>query len=202
MCSRSFTSMPPLPKLGSRFRRLLEELDRGEGYPSGHSVAVGRTALRLGEALGVDGGELPALTLGALMHDIGKFFVDARLLAKPAPLTAAEREAIRLHPLLGEALLAPNLQHATVLGVVRWHHERWDGDGYPDGLAGEATPLSARIVATADAFVAMGEQRTYRQPRRLEDAIAELRRLAGLQFDPECVDALVEALLPLRHGAP
>jgi HD-GYP domain-containing protein (c-di-GMP phosphodiesterase class II) len=192
--------MPPLPKLESRFRRLLEELDRGEGYVSGHSAAVGRTALRLGEALGVDAGELPALTLGALMHDIGKFFVDGRLLAKEAPLTVGEREMIRLHPLLGEALLAPNLQHATVLGIVRWHHERWDGSGYPDGLAGDATPLEARIVATADAFVAMGESRTYRPPRGLEDAIAELRRLAGQQFDPECVDALLEALSPVRRG--
>jgi HD domain len=137
----------PLPKLESRFRGFLAELDRCEGFVAGHSVAVCKTALRLAEELGVPAEELPGVALGALMHDIGKVFVDGRLLGKPVPLTRAELETIRLHPQLGEALLAPTVSHALVLGIVRWHHERWDGGGYPDRLEGAATPLGARIVA-------------------------------------------------------
>jgi HD-GYP domain-containing protein (c-di-GMP phosphodiesterase class II) len=185
---------PPVPKLESRFRRFLAELDRCDGFVAGHSVAVGKAALRLARALDVAAAELPAVTLGALMHDIGKVFVDARVLGKQAPLTRAELETIRLHPLLGEALLAPTVSHATVLGIVRWHHERWDGGGYPDGLEGAATPLGARIVAAADAFVAMRESRAYRPPRSLDDAVEELRRLSGHQFDPACVAALLGAI--------
>jgi putative two-component system response regulator len=184
----------PLPKLESRFRRFLGELDRCEGFVPGHSVAVCKSALRVAEELGVAADELPSVTLGALMHDIGKVFVDGRLLGKPAPLSTAELETVRLHPQLGEALLAPTVSHTTVLGIVRWHHERWDGGGYPDCLAGAATPLGARIVATADAFVAMREARAYREPRSLDDALDELRRLSGRQFDPICVEALVDTV--------
>lgn len=190
-----------LPKLQSRFRGLLVELDRYEGFVPGHSVAVCKTALRLAQDLGVAADELPGVTLGALMHDIGKVFVDGRLLGKAVPLTRAELETIRLHPQLGEALLAPTVTHTTVLGIVRWHHERWDGGGYPDRLEGTATPLGARIVATADAFVAMRESRAYREPRSLDEALDELRRLSGSQFDPACVEALVETIRPERHRA-
>jgi HD-GYP domain-containing protein (c-di-GMP phosphodiesterase class II) len=183
-----------VPELESRFSGLLAELDRCEGFVAGHSVAVCKSAARLAQELGVSAEELPSVTLGALMHDIGKVFVDGRLLGKPTPLTRAELETIRLHPQLGEALLAPTVSHETVLGIVRWHHERWDGGGYPDGLAQTATPLGARIVATADAFVAMRESRAYRERRSLDEAIDELRRLAGAQFDPVCVEALVETV--------
>jgi HD-GYP domain-containing protein (c-di-GMP phosphodiesterase class II) len=181
-----------VPRLEARFGRFLAELDRREGYVAGHSVAVCDTALRLGEALGLDADELEGVTLGALVHDIGKVFVDGRLLGKPSPLTPSEVATIRLHPLLGEALLAPTLAHETVLAIVRSHHERWDGCGYPDGLTGDATPLGARIVAAADAFVAMGETRAYRRSRSLDDALDELRRESARQFDPGCVEALVE----------
>ena len=186
-----------MPRLEARFGRFLAELDRREGYVAGHSVAVCETALRLAETLGLAGDELESVMLGALVHDIGKVFVDGRLLGKPAPLTAAEAATIRLHPLLGEALLEPTVRHETVLAVVRSHHERWDGSGYPDGLAGAATPLAARIVAAADAFVAMGETRAYRRSRSLDDALDELRRESARQFDPACVEALVE----LHDGA-
>ncbi len=160
----------------------------------GHSLGVCKTALRLARELGVPAQELPVVALGALMHDIGKVFVGGRLLSKTAPLTEAEREMIRLHPLLGEALLAPNLADETVLGIVRWHHERWDGGGYPDGLGGDEIPLAARIVAIADAFTAMCERRPYRPARRREEALEELRRLASSQFDAGCVDTLLRSL--------
>src|SRR5690349_21571551 len=112
-----------LQRLEARFRTFLAELDRREGYVAGHRAAVCETAFRLGETLGLDADELDDVTLGALLHDIGKVFVDGRLLGKPAPLSPAEAATIRLHPLLGEALLAPTLSHETVLGIVRWHHE-------------------------------------------------------------------------------
>jgi HD-GYP domain-containing protein (c-di-GMP phosphodiesterase class II) len=188
------TQGSPLPKLESRFRRYLDELDRSEGCVAGHSATVCKLALTMARALDVAAAEVPAVALGALMHDIGKVFVGGGLLSKTMPLTEAELETIRLHPLLGEALLAPTVSHATVLGIVRSHHERWDGAGYPDGLAGSAIPLGARIVAVADAFTAMREARTYRRAFGLEEAVGELQRLSGRQFDGACVDALVETL--------
>jgi putative two-component system response regulator len=183
----------PPHKLEARFRRFLADLDRGEGCVAGHSMSVCKTAFRLAEAL-VPRGEVRSITLGALVHDIGKVFVDPALLGKEAPLTDAELATVRLHPLLGEALLSPSFPDPTVLGIVRWHHERWDGNGYPDGLAETATPIGARIVAAADAFVAMRETRAYRPARRRDDAVDELQRLSGRQFDPDCVEALVDAL--------
>jgi len=116
------------------------------------------------------------------------------VLAKPTPLTKSEWETIRLHPALGEALLAPGLFKETVLGIVRWHHERWDGAGYPDGLGGQSIPLGARIVAAADAFSAMCESRLYRPARSLDDAAQELERTSWTQFDGLCVRALVDSL--------
>jgi len=191
---RPQAEVPALPVLGERFRRFLAELDRREGYVAGHSVAVCRLALRVARRFEVGEGELSALAFGALLHDIGKVFIDSRLLGKEGPLTEAEAETIRLHPALGEALLAGSVPEGTALEVVRSHHERWDGDGYPDGLGGEAIPLAARIVAAADAFVAMGETRAYRRALAHGEALAELERLAGSQFDPACAAALLEAV--------
>jgi HD-GYP domain-containing protein (c-di-GMP phosphodiesterase class II) len=188
---RVTTDRSPLPKLEARFRRFLDELDRSEGCVAGHSATVCKLALTMARALGVAAGDLPGLALGALMHDIGKVFVGERLLSKATPLTEVEFELLRLHPLLGEALLAPTVTHATVLGIVRWHHERWDGAGYPDGLGGRGIPLGARIVGTADAFIAMREARPYRRALGLEEAVEELQRVSGRQFDTACVDVLV-----------
>jgi HD-GYP domain-containing protein (c-di-GMP phosphodiesterase class II) len=184
----------PLPKLEARFRRFLDELDRSEGFVAGHSATVCKLALTMARALEVAADELPVVALGALMHDIGKVFVGGRLLSKAAPLTEVELETLRLHPLLGEALLAPTVSDRTVLGIVRWHHERWDGSGYPDGLGGSEIPLGARIVGAADAFTAMREARAYRRALGLEEAIGELQRLSGRQFDGACAEALIGSL--------
>ena len=185
---------PVLGELGEGIRRFLTELDRRTGYVRGHSRTVCELAVRIAHELGVAGDELVSLAVGALLHDIGKVFIDGRVLAKPAALTQAEWETIRLHPALGEALLEPTIDRAAVLGIVRWHHERWDGGGYPDGLGGSAIPLGARIVAAADAFSAMRESRTYRPPLALDDAVDELERTAWTQFDGACVRALVETI--------
>jgi HD-GYP domain-containing protein (c-di-GMP phosphodiesterase class II) len=188
------TEGSPLPKLEARFRRFLAELDRSEGYVAGHSATVCKRAMAMARALDVAAGELPVVALGALMHDIGKVFVGGGLLSKAAPLTDAELETLRLHPLLGEALLAPTVSDETVLGIVRWHHERWDGAGYPDGLGGSEIPIGARIVGTADAFTAMREARAYRRALGLEEAVDELQRVSGRQFDCACVEALIGSL--------
>jgi putative two-component system response regulator len=185
---------PVLPQIEERLRGFLDELDRRDGYVSGHSMAVCRLAVRIGRALDIGEEDLAHLAVGALMHDIGKVFIDGRVLAKPTRLTKPEWETIRLHPALGEALLAPGLFKETVLGIVRWHHERWDGAGYPDGLGGQSIPLGARIVAAADAFSAMCESRVYRPARSLDDAAQELERTSWTQFDGLCVRALVDSL--------
>ena len=186
--------LPKVPKLEPRFRSFLAELDRAEGCVAGHSVTVCKTALSLARSLGVAQVELPSVALGALMHDIGKVFVAGGVLSKAQPLGDAELHMIRLHPLLGEALLEPNLSDAMVLGIIRWHHERWDGTGYPDGLSGAQIPLGARIVGAADAFTAMRESRAYRRALSLEEAVDELRALTHQQFDDDCVEALVGTL--------
>ena len=122
------------------------------------------------------------------------------MLAREGPLSEAEWEMIRLHPALGEALLAPRLADPVALAMVRWHHERWDGGGYPDGRLGEETPLAARIAATADAYTAMREPRPYREAMHQDDALDELHKESWTQFDGECVQALVDALAGRLDG--
>jgi len=185
---------PRAPRFDDRFRRFLHELDRREGYVPGHSVAVCEATLAIARELEVDDAKLPALALGALLHDIGKVFIQTKLLGKSGPLSAAEAETIRMHTVLGEAFLRPSLSDATVLAVVRSHHERWDGKGYPDGLGGYAIPLAARIVATADAFIAMREARPYRRALAMDEVFEELLRSAPDQFDTSCVSALIESV--------
>ena len=183
-----------LPRLDARLHRFLDELDRREGYIAGHSIAVCDMAIRIAHALDLAEGEIPPLAFGALLHDIGKVFIDNALLAKAGPLTEPELATIRLHPALGEALLCTSVAEDGILEIVRFHHERWDGGGYPDGLAGAAIPLGARIVATADAFVAMRETRAYRTALQFDEALEELTALGGTQFDDECVEALLESV--------
>ena len=130
---------------------------------------------------------------GALLHDVGKLFVDAAVLAKRGPLTPEEREQVNRHPVEGDRLLRDAIE-PSVVDVVRAHHERWDGRGYPCGLSAERIPLAARIVAVADAYLAMREKRPYRAALNQEAALDELRGCAGSQFDPECVAALLTAV--------
>jgi putative nucleotidyltransferase with HDIG domain len=189
-----------LAGLDARFRRFLGELDRREGYVQGHSVAVSEVALAIAGELEVPQPKLPALALGALLHDIGKVFIETRVLSKTGPLAPTEAETIRLHTVLGEAFLKPTIADATVLAVVRSHHERWDGDGYPDGLGGFEIPLAARIVATADAFIAMREARPYRRALALDEVFDELVRSAPQQFDGSCVKALIESATRIPDG--
>jgi HD-GYP domain-containing protein (c-di-GMP phosphodiesterase class II) len=144
--------------------------------------------------LGFTGDELEELRLGAELHDIGKIGTREEVLNKPGPLTPEEFRHITEHTVLGERILAPLARETPrVLRIVRSHHERLNGTGFPDGLAGEAIPIEARVVAVADAFDAMTTNRTYRSLRSPAVAFDELRRCAGDQFDARIVDAFLRA---------
>ena len=130
----------------------------------------------------------------ALLHDIGKLAIPRAILEKPGPLSAQEWEVVRRHPVLGEAVVHALSPDAEVERLVRHHHERWDGRGYPDGLAGERIPLGARVIAACDAFDAMTSTRAYRPARATVPALAEIARGAGSQFDAAAAAALVMAV--------
>jgi two-component system cell cycle response regulator len=178
---------------------LVQALHEREPSLAEHANAVVQLSVAVGRHLGLETEDLDQLERAAQLHDIGKLAVPDDILHKPGPLSPEEEAFIRQHTVVGERILsaAPILQH--VGSVVRSTHEHWDGSGYPDGLAGEAIPLPARIIATCDAFTAMREDRAYRV--RADDAAAarELRRCAGRQFDPRVVDALLAVALERRE---
>jgi HD-GYP domain-containing protein (c-di-GMP phosphodiesterase class II) len=174
------------------FSNALEAFD---AYTRNHSELVTRYADLIGRQLGLSEAQLEALTFAARVHDIGKCRFDwDPIIAKPGKPTDAEWQIIRQHPTAGSELAAAIefLPHSAgiVAGIVRHHHERLDGSGYPDGLKGEEIGRAARILCVADAFEAMTARRAYQRPRSHEEAIAELRRCAGTQFDPAAVEAL------------
>ena len=172
---------------------LARALEAKDAYTSGHSLRVSRYSVETAIRLGVAGELLAQIRLGGELHDIGKIGTREAVLHKPGSLTAGELDHILEHPILGEQMLAPLArQSPAVLRIVRSHHERWDGSGFPDGLAGEDIPLEARIVAVADAFDAMTTERPYRAARTPAEALSELRRVAGTQLDERVVEAFAE----------
>ncbi|MGN6758446.1 MAG: diguanylate cyclase [Thermomicrobiales bacterium] len=170
------------------FSGMLEARDH---ETEGHCERVVTYATTIGQALGLSESDLAALGIGALLHDIGKVGVSDAILRKPSALTPEEWAEMRQHPEIGHRLTnaVPFLQSASP--VVRHHHERWDGAGYPDGLRGEDIPLMARIFAVADAYDAMLSDRPYRRGLAPEEALRRLQQDAGTQFDPLVVDAMV-----------
>ncbi len=159
-----------------------------------HCQRLASLSARLTERLGLDHRAAETIAYGALLHDVGKIGIPESILTKPGPLDEAEWELMRRHPEIGERICAPLDAGAAFLPIIRHHHERWDGRGYPDRLAGEAIPLGARIVSVADAFDAMTHDRQYRQARSVADALEEIHRGAGGQFDPELAALFVEAI--------
>ena len=149
-----------------------------------HSQRVARLAANLAAAVGLSPEDLEAVVAGALLHDVGKLGVPDAVLQKPGPLSDDERTLLRRHSEAGEAICRP-LAMASLFGpIIRHHHERWDGSGYPDGLAGAAIPVGARVVAVVDAFDAIVHDRPYRPARSPREAVAEIRLGCGSQFDP------------------
>jgi len=151
-----------------------------------HSHNVASLSVEIGRALGIGAADLEILEFAAAFHDVGKISVPPDVIAKRGPLDEDEWASMRRHPLEGERMLEPHVESPAILEIVRSHHERWDGTGYPDGLAGDEIPLGARIVAVADAFTAMVEPRPYRASRGRAVARSELLGQAGRQFDLVC----------------
>jgi putative nucleotidyltransferase with HDIG domain len=177
------------------FSRAVESRDP---YSSGHSARVTVLAEVVAARLGLDEERAEIVRLGAALHDIGKLSVPEEVLRKPGPLSEHELAEVHDHPRTGACMLqlVPALRRAVP--AVLYHHERWDGRGYPEGLAGAEIPVEARILAVADAFDAMTSDRAYRRALPAEHALSELERCAGAQFDPEVVAVFVEAW---RDGA-
>jgi len=180
---------------------LSNALEAKDQYTSEHTEEVVRLAVSLAAELGLEHELVRQVELGAVLHDIGKVRVPESILNKPGPLDDAEWEIMRTHPEVGERILRPISSLNAILPIVRHHHERWDGDGYPDRLAGRAIPTGARIVAVCDAYRAMTENRPYRRALPPERAWHELERGAGSQFDPDCVVALLRVLSRRRTEA-
>jgi putative nucleotidyltransferase with HDIG domain len=170
-------------------------VEADDEYTGTHSRAVVELTLAVADELGLSARERRDAEFAALLHDVGKVRVPNAIINKPGPLTAEERELMQQHTVEGERLL---LRVGGLLGeigrVVRSCHEHYDGGGYPDGLAGEQIPLLARIVACCDAYNAMTSDRSYRAALPAQEAVAELRRVSGTQFDPRVVEALIALL--------
>jgi putative nucleotidyltransferase with HDIG domain len=173
---------------------LMSALDARDRETEGHSKRVSRMATLMGEKLGLNSEQLKSLERGALLHDIGKIGISDTILLKPGKLTEDEWRIMRTHPDIGSRIVEriPFLQDC--MPVVRYHHERWDGSGYPRGLKGMDIPLFARIFAVADVFDALTSKRSYRKSSTPDETLAYLREQANIMFDPEVVEAL--ALLP------
>lgn len=176
----------------SSIHSLIQALEARDPHTRGHSDRVTRYALLMAETL--DGVDPEHLSFGAQLHDIGKIGTREAVLNKPGKLTAEELAHIREHPVTGVRILRPVIAEDGILSVVRSHHERWDGGGYPDGLAGEEIPLGARLVAIADALDAITSSRAYRPAGTWADALGELERCRGSQFDPDLVERALSVL--------
>jgi len=179
------------PTLTSALANAIEAREQGM---RGHCERLTLLAMRLSLALGFGEEEIETVRLGALLHDIGKIGVPDAVLSKAASLTPEETELMQAHTVIGDNMLAPIHVLAAVRPIVRHHHERWDGSGYPDGLEGEEIPLGARIMAVADAVEAMSASRAYREPLPEPAIVRELERGRGSQWDPTVVDLVLKLI--------
>ncbi len=165
-------------------------MEAKDNYTGGHTERVSAIAVGLAKRLGFSGPDLDAIEIGALMHDIGKIGIPESILHKPGPLDNDEWIVMKRHPVISELILSEIDLSPVVLQIARSSHERMDGQGYPDGLEGDAIPMPARIVLVADAFDALTTDRPYRRARRPKAAIDEIVRNSGKQFCPRVVAAL------------
>jgi putative two-component system response regulator len=173
------------PTLASALANAIEARD---SYLHGHCERLAALAVRIAEELRLEPDEIETLRLGAILHDVGKIGIPDRVLLKPGPLDDEERHIVETHPEIGDKLLEPLDLLAGARPIVRHHHERWDGNGYPDRLAGEGIPLAARIVAVADSIEVMSSRQLYRKPLTPDGIVAELLAQRGRQWDPAVVD--------------
>jgi len=171
---------------------LASAVEAKDTYTAGHAEHLAQMALAIGHALGMTPRDLEDLRYGAILHDIGKIGVPDAILQKPAQLDSTEWVHMRRHPEIGAQILAPVRRLAGAAKIVRHHHERYDGTGYPDGLVGNAIPLGARVLTVVDSYSAIVDKRVYKEARSHAEAIAELGRCVGTQFDPRVVEVFMQ----------
>ena len=190
--------------IAATLETLIQALDARDPSSRGHARRVQAGAMEIGRTLGLDPEGLRALRLAALLHDVGKVVVPEHVLCKPGRLSDAEFEKVKAHPLAGVAILAPSGLPEPVLEIIRHHHERWDGHGYPEGLQGTAIPLGARILAVADALESLTSERAWRGRLPPAEAAGLIETWSGVQFDPEAVAVVrgqVDAIAAAMQGA-
>ena len=174
-------------------KALAAAIDEKDPYTRGHSERVHRYSVAIARHLGLSKEEIRNVTVGALLHDVGKIGIEDAILRKPAALSDKEFEIMKRHPLKGAHILGEMPQMVDVLPAMRNHHERWAGGGYPDGLKGEEIPMIARVVQVADTFDAMTTNRPYQRAMRMDAAVARVNELSGIVFDPKVVGAFKAA---------
>jgi HD-GYP domain-containing protein (c-di-GMP phosphodiesterase class II) len=178
----------------STIQALAGALEASDQYTHDHAQDVAKWAIEVGRRLGMDGRELRDLELGAVFHDIGKIAIPNEILNKPGKLTDAEFEVMKTHTIIGERIIAPISFLERVRPIVRHEHERWDGRGYPDGVAGEDIPLGSRIIFVCDAYHAITSTRPYRKAQPHDVAREVLVENAGTQFDPAVVQVFLDVI--------
>jgi len=171
---------------------LTSAIDAKDSYTRGHSERVALMSKMLAQAVGLNDEESERVYLSGLVHDLGKIGVPEAVLTKPGKLTAEEYDLIKQHPTVGARIIQGIRQMEDLVPGILSHHERWDGAGYPKGLAGEQIPLFGRLIAVVDAFDAMSSKRAYRESLDHDAALDEIRDHAGRQFDPDMVDAFLQ----------
>src|SRR5215475_992308 len=186
--------------LGGRLLKIAIEIDRVEGYSEPHAIAIAWTAEKIGARMGLHGVDLTALKFAALAHDLGERAMKRDYLLRPSALNWDETLDLWRHPILGEQAAGELKLPRQAQLLIRWHHEWWNGGGYPDGLAGEAIPPGARILRAVDSYFALISERPHR--RRFERAEAEqiIADLAGIEFDPQVAKLLLQVLAEEEAG--
>ncbi|MDX9866234.1 MAG: HD domain-containing phosphohydrolase, partial [Anaerolineaceae bacterium] len=190
---------PPLNKdLEKKYIQLVYSLvaviDACDSSTIRHGPRTGRVALLISQAMGLSKQECNDIHIAGILHDIGKIGIPERILTKSGKLTPQEWHSMRQHPLLGSQILTPISGFKKIAELVKTHHEKYNGRGYPCGLSGEEIPLGGRILAVTDAFTTMTDGRIYRQPLTLDEATTELKVCAGTHFDPAVVPAALEVI--------
>ncbi|HDR91214.1 MAG TPA: response regulator [candidate division Zixibacteria bacterium] len=181
-------------------RILSGAIEEKDPYIRGHSNRCRIMAHHVAKALGYSQRQLDMLDFGSLLHDVGKIAIDTKILNKPAPLSPDEMKLVQTHPLIGERIVSKVSYFSEIVPMIRWHHERWDGKGYPDGLKGEEIPVESRILNVVDSYDAMTSDRAYRLALSSDRALEIIREEAGYQFDSEIVELfLKEKTFELIH---
>ena len=180
-------------------RALANSIDAKDSYTRGHSQRVTEYSCEIAQEMGLSEEEIARIQFGGILHDIGKIGIKEKVLGKAAPLTDEEYEYMKTHPLLGVGIVDPIEFLSGVKPIIRGHHERWDGKGYPDGLKGDDIDIGARIVNVADSYDAMVTQRPYNTPMTSDQAIARLTQIAGGQHDPKVTEAFLRILARRRE---